>query len=350
MGSIRRAEGGGGNASSSRVWKGAATVLQLEDGFGRQFHYLRLSVTEACNFRCTYCLPNGYRKAAPHDFLSVSEVGRLVRAFQLAGVGKFRLTGGEPTARKDLTALIGAVSEAGARKVALTTNGWSLERRVGEWVAAGLTHLNVSVDSFDKGTFARVTGHDLLASILAGVDRALASELLSVKLNAVLLRSTCAAGFDAFAEFIRDRDTSVRFIELMRTGDNAEFFAAEHLTGAAVRNWLAERGWREIARAPDAGPAVEFEHPEYRGRFGLIAPYGAGFCDNCNRLRVTARGQLRLCLFGRGGVDLRDLLQHDEQALELTERVSVALGAKSAGHRLHAGDPGDTRRLAEVGG
>jgi cyclic pyranopterin phosphate synthase len=325
-------------------------VRHLEDGFGRRFHYLRLSVTEACNYRCTYCLPNGYRKSAPHDFLSVTEIGRLVRAFQAAGVRKVRLTGGEPSARKDLTEIIAAVSRAGAHKVALTTNGWSLSRRIGEWIDAGLTHLNVSVDSLDAESFVRVTGHDDLAVVLEGVERALASDRISVKLNAVLLRETLDQGFSGFADFVRHRPVSARFIELMRTGDNAEFFSAQHVSGAVLRDWLAAEGWRPIERGTDDGPATEFVHPDYAGRFGLIAPYAPGFCDSCNRLRVTARGRLRLCLFGEGGIDLRDLLQNDADSAELNARIADALSGKSAGHRLRAGVSGDTLNLAQIGG
>jgi cyclic pyranopterin phosphate synthase len=324
-------------------------VRVLEDGFGRRFRYLRLSVTEACNFRCTYCLPDGYRKRAPHDFLSVDEIARLVRGFRSAGVAKVRLTGGEPSVRKDLTQIIAAVADSGAAKVALTTNGWSLARRISEWAGAGLTHLNVSVDSLDRGAFARITGHDRLPSVLQGVEAALAHGLMSVKLNAVLLGDT-AGGFDAFADFIRNRPVSVRFIELMRTGDNGAFFRAQHVSGAVLKDWLMARGWRPLARSADDGPATEFSHPDFAGRFGLIAPYAAGFCDGCNRLRVTARGQLRLCLFGEGGVALRDLLQCDADQGALMERIRDALGGKPAAHRLNAGCSGDTRQFAEIGG
>lgn len=325
-------------------------VQHLEDGFGRRFPYLRLSITEACNFRCTYCLPNGYRKSAPHDFLSVDEVSRLLRAFRELGVRKVRLTGGEPSVRRDLKALIAASAETGIEKVALTTNGWRLARDLDDWMQAGLTHLNVSVDSLDRSAFSRVTGHDRLPEVLAGVDAALGSRRLKVKLNAVLLRDTLGEGFDAHAAFLRERRISVRFIELMRTGENAAFFAAQHVSGAVLRDWLCEQGWSPVARGLDDGPATEFSHPDYEGRFGLIAPYAPGFCDSCNRLRVTARGRLRLCLFGEGGVDLRDLLQRDLDREALQARIGDALHIKPAAHRLAAGLSGDTRQLAEVGG
>lgn len=173
---------------------------------------------------------------------------------------------------------------------------------------------------------------------------------LHTKFNAVLLRDTQGKCFEEFADFIRFRPVSVRFIELMRTGDNADYFQAQHVRGSTLSDWLGARGWSAVARAADAGPAIEYEHPDYLGRFGLIAPYASGFCDTCNRLRVTARGKLRLCLFGEGGVDLRDLLQEDRQATALVERISGALSGKARGHDLAKGQYGDTRQLAEVGG
>jgi GTP 3',8-cyclase len=329
----------------------ASDAAALTDRFGRRFRYLRLSVTEACNFRCTYCLPNGYRKQAQHDFLTAAEIGRLAAAFASAGIGKIRLTGGEPTVRKDLTSLIAAVAGApGVSKTALTTNGWSLARKAPEWSAAGLTELNVSLDSLDEDTFRAVTGHARHADILQGIDLALGLSFASVKLNAVLLPQTAGEGFDRFADFLRTRPVAVRFIELMRTADNADFFAANHISGQALRDWLETHGWRTLPRAADGGPAQEYGHPDHLGRFGLIAPYAPGFCDSCNRLRVTARGRLRLCLFGDGGLDLRDLLRHDEDRPELIERVRHALGAKAASHRLAFANPGDARNLAQLGG
>jgi cyclic pyranopterin phosphate synthase len=323
----------------------------LTDGFGRRFHYLRLSLTEACNFRCAYCLPHGYRKDGPTDFLHADEIERLVAAFTELGLRKVRLTGGEATTRKDLSEIIARVAAApGVAKLALTTNGWNLKPNAAAWRAAGLTHLNVSVDTLDPEAFHRLTGHDRLGAVLAGIDAALADGYAAVKLNAVLLRETATSGFADFADFVRERPVAVRFIELMRTGDNVVFFKDQHVSGEVLRTWLDANGWTARPRAFDDGPAVEYEHPDFAGRFGLIAPYAPGFCDNCNRLRVTARGDLRLCLFGEGGLPLRDLLQSDNDKDALIERVTSGLVKKTAGHRLAQDDPGDARHLAQMGG
>lgn len=323
----------------------------VADNFGRRFRYLRLSVTEVCNFRCTYCLPGGYRKSGPMDFLAPEEVERLVRVFAQLGIRKVRLTGGEPTVRKDLAQLIACVSaQTGIDKVALTTNGWNLSRHVDEWVDAGLTNLNVSMDALDREAFHRITGHDRLNDVLSGLERAQALPLNAVKVNAVLLRDGLDEDFSSWTGFVRERAISVRFIELMRTGDNKAFFDAQHVSGQVLRRWLEANGWTPADRGADDGPAVEFSHPDYVGRIGLIAPYAPGFCDGCNRLRVTARGQLRLCLFGQGGRPLRDLLCSDDQSGLLKDRILDALAFKPAAHGLHNSDPGDIRNLAQMGG
>ncbi len=326
-------------------------MARLTDGHGRRFYYLRLSVTEVCNFRCAYCLPDGYQKDAGASFLDLDEVGRVASAFAELGVAKVRLTGGEPTARSDIGRLIERVaSTPGVSKVALTTNGWNLAKHADAWRDAGLTALNVSIDSLDRDRFEKITGHARLDEVVAGVDRALSLDLASVKVNAVLLREHAEAEFRAFADFVRERPVAVRFIELMRTRDNAAYFSDQHLSGQTLKAWLEREGWIPRTRAFDDGPAVEYVHPDHAGRLGLIAPYGPGFCDSCNRLRVTARGKLRLCLFGDGGIELRDLLQADADRDALIERIVAAMGGKAAGHRLAENDPGDTRHLAQLGG
>ncbi|MHA6288148.1 GTP 3',8-cyclase MoaA [Maricaulis sp. CAU 1757] len=321
------------------------------DAFGRRFRYLRLSVTDVCNFRCTYCLPDGFRKTGPMDFLAADEIDRLVRAFARLGFRKVRLTGGEPTVRKDLTQVMASISgQPGIDKLALTTNGWNLARHVDDWVAAGLTHLNVSIDALDRDAFRRITGHDRLNDVLAGVERALVLPLKAVKVNAVLLRDGLDDDFSQWTDFVRERPVSVRFIELMRTGDNKAFFDDQHVSGEVLRAWLQGRGWTAMERGVDDGPAIEFSHPDHAGRIGVIAPYAPGFCDSCNRLRVTARGQLRLCLFGQGGCDLRDLLARDGDTEALAARIVDALTFKPVAHGLHNANPGDIRNLAQTGG
>lgn len=323
----------------------------LVDGFGRAFPYLRLSLTEACNYRCSYCLPDGYQADGRPKFLALDEIERLVRGFAALGMSKLRLTGGEPSLRKDLPSIIAAVSAVpGIRKVAITTNGCLLPRHIRTWREAGLTALNVSLDSLDPARFHAITGHDRFVEVTEGVEIALGLGFDSVKLNAVLLRGLNDDELPAWCEYLRERDVAIRFIELMRTGDNAAYFERHHVRGETLEEQLLAAGWSLRPRAPDAGPAREYAHPDYRGRIGVIAPYSKDFCAGCNRLRVTARGDLRLCLFGDFGIALRPLLQSDADHDALVARIATQLGLKAAGHGLHQGQTGITPHLASIGG
>lgn len=326
-------------------------MAALVDRFGRSFPYLRLSLTEGCNYRCSYCLPDGYQADGRPRFLELDEIRRLVRGFAATGMSKIRLTGGEPTLRKDLLPIVATVASVpGIRRIAITTNGTLLPRHVTAWREAGLTALNVSLDTLDAARFHDITGHDRFAEVTEGVEMALGLGFDSVKLNAVLLRGRNDDELPAWFEYLRGRDVAIRFIELMRTGDNLDFFERHHVRAEVLEQQLVDAGWTLRPRAPDAGPAREYAHPDYRGRVGIIAPYSKDFCAGCNRLRVTARGDLRLCLFGDFGIGLRHLLQTDDDFDALVARISTQLGLKAAGHGLHQGETGLTPHLASIGG
>lgn len=323
---------------------------RLEDAFGRRFPYLRLSITDVCNFRCEYCLPDGY-KGNPRGFLGLDEIRRLVAAFAELGTWKVRLTGGEPTVRKDFSAIAHAVGEVpGIERLAVTTNAYRLAGIADELAAAGLDAVNISLDSLSQRGFERITGDHRLPEVRAGIDACLAAGIDSVKINTVLLKGLNHEELPDFFDFVRARPISLRFIELMRTGGNGEYFQRRHVSGDVVREYLQCHGWTPVTRGPAAGPAAEYGHPDYTGRIGLIAPYAPGFCDSCNRLRVTARGGLRLCLFGNGSHDLRPLLQHDDDREALKAQITGALFGKRVSHFLHQGDYGDTPHLASIGG
>jgi cyclic pyranopterin phosphate synthase len=325
-------------------------MTQLADGFGRRFSYLRLSVTDVCNFRCEYCLPDGYQ-GTPTGFLNLDEIRRLVTAFAELGTWKVRLTGGEPTLRRDFADIVRSVRAIpGVRRLAMTTNAYRLARDAAALKAAGMDAVNVSLDGLDAGHFERITGDGRFEQVMAGVDACLEQGFDAVKINTVLLKGLNDDHLPAFFDFVRERPLSLRFIELMRTGDNGSYFEQRHVSGALVRDRLEATGWQAAARGAADGPAVEYHHPDFRGRIGIIAPYAPGFCDTCNRLRVTARGALRLCLFGTGSGDLRPLLQADDQKEALKSAVIDALYGKRVSHFLHEGDYGDTPHLAMTGG
>lgn len=330
---------------------GKVFMTLLEDGFARRFHYLRLSVTDVCNFRCTYCLPDGYRPDGRKSFLSLDEIRTLTRTFAAMGTHKVRLTGGEPSLRRDLTEIIETVaSTPGIRKVALTTNGYRLRERAAEWRRAGLTSLNVSVDSLDARQFHRITGEDKFAEVMAGIDAALAAGFERVKVNAVLLKGLNDHELDTFLGWIRDNPIELRFIELMQTGEMDERFARHHVSGETIKARLLQSGWLSQLRGQDDGPAQVFCHPQSQGRIGLIMPYAKDFCADCNRLRVSATGKLHLCLFGEQGVDLRDLLADASDEAALIERVRLAVQGKARSHYLQQGLVGNTPHLASIGG
>lgn len=327
-------------------------MFPLADRYGRRFPYLRLSIIPACNFRCTYCLPHGYHAdAKAAAALSLPEITRLLHGFTELGMHKLRITGGEPSVRRDLTDILRtAAAVPGITKLAMTTNGSLLSHRLHEWIDAGLNAINVSVDSLDRAAFARITGHDRLEDILHGVDMALEAGLQSVKLNAVLMRNVNDRDLPAWLDYLRDRRIGVRFIELMQTGDNLPFFRDHHVRAETLETELLALGWQALPRATDAGPAREYHHPDYAGRIGIIAPYSKDFCAGCNRLRVTATGDLRLCLFGEFGIPLRHLLQSDDQLEDLVRAVGGQIGRKEQGHFLHEGRTGITPHLASTGG
>lgn len=328
----------------------AAEARVLQDSWGRQFRYLRLSLTDVCNMRCTYCLPDGYQRSHNESFLNADEVQQLVSSFAALGTRKIRLTGGEPSLRKDLPQIIERCKTTpGIEKVAVTSNGLKLARHLADWKAAGLDQLNVSVDSLSADSFALITGHNRLQQILSDLDQALADDWV-IKVNAVLLRQQNDRELPAFLDWLRDRPLTLRFIELMRTHDNVDYYQRHHLRGELWMQQLMQQGWQELPRAEEAGPAREFQHPNYAGRIGFILPYAPSFCASCNRLRVSARGDLHLCLFTEQGHSLRDLLQSPEQLPELQQRLQQLLQLKTEQHPLLLEQSGGNRHFAAIGG
>ena len=321
----------------------------LEDSFGRQFHYLRLSVTEACNFRCQYCLPDGYDGPSSDEFMSLTEIDTLLKAFATLGTSKVRLTGGEPTLRRDFLDILTLTAETpGIQRVAMTTHGGRMEKFASQWKEAGLHQVNVSIDSLDPRQFAAITGQDKLKAVLRGLDAAIEAGL-DVKVNSVLLNDFSDKRLHRFLEWLKTMPVTLRFIELMETGDLSQFFANQHQSGSPLKTSLLEMGWQPLLRRKDAGPAQEFYHPDYVGKIGLIMPYSKDFCKTCNRLRVSAPGKLHLCLFSENGIDMRDLLRAGDVD-QVVHFLREVLGQKHETHYLHEGKTGATKHLAMLGG
>ncbi|RLV60737.1 GTP 3',8-cyclase MoaA [Parashewanella curva] len=326
-------------------------MSQLVDDFGRKYSYLRLSVTDVCNFKCSYCLPDGYKPEGKPSFLRLDEIQRLLRAFASVGTQKVRITGGEPTLRKDFTDIIRAANDTkGIKTIATTTNGYRLETHAKEWFDAGLRRINVSMDSLDPRQFQQITGENKFHQVMRGIDAALEAGFKRIKINAVLLKGLNDNDLPKFLSWLKTRPIDVRFIELMETGLGRDYFQEHHLSGNTIKAKLLAQGWfHQLPQATD-GPAINFCHPDHQGRIGLIMPYSKDFCSTCNRLRVSATGKLHLCLFTEAGVVLRDLLQDDNQQQELIERLHQQLHQKKATHDLHHGITGITKHLASIGG
>ena len=324
----------------------------LVDAFQRAYYYLRLSITDQCNFRCNYCLPNGYQpEANKPSFLTLSEIVRVAEAFSAMGTEKIRLTGGEPTLRKDFITIAENVANvSGIRQLALTTNGYRMAKDVDAWQRAGITSINVSVDSLDPKMFHQITGINKFDEVMRGIERAFEIGYKKVKVNSVLMKNLNDHEFNQFLAWVKNRPIQMRFIELMQTGEMDTFFHHHHLSGEILVKKLLEQGWQLQQKAITDGPAKVFKHPDYMGEIGLIMPYEKNFCASCNRLRVSAKGKLHLCLFGEEGIELRDLLRSDDQQSILQARIFSALQGKREHHYLHHGDTGIRQHLASIGG
>ena len=330
-------------------------MIQLKDSFGRTFPYIRLSITDVCNFKCGYCLPNGYKidRSDNRKFLSLNEIRRLAKALSELGVNKIRLTGGEPTVRKDFFDIVKTIKEnSGIKKTVITTNGYHLDKIAQKLKDFGLDGVNISIDSLNREIFKRVTSHDRLDEILRGIEILQSLNFQNIKINAVLLKgiNDDEKDFNEWSNFIEKNKIDFRYIELMQTGDNLDYFKKYHVPAAKFTNYLIKNNWITQTFGRDAGPAKNYINPKFKGKFGIIAPYSKDFCKSCNRLRITAKGDLRLCLFGNTGINLRHLMQKDEQLEELKDLILKQLNYKKKSHYLELGDTGLTKNLSTTGG
>jgi len=326
----------------------------LQDNFGRKFPYIRMSITDVCNFKCGYCLPNGYQvdKSDNRKFLHLDEIRRLAIVFSKLGVSKIRITGGEPTVRKDFFEIIKILKDVGIKKVTITTNGYHLDKKAQMLVDSGLNGINISMDSLDRKTFKSITGHDRLPEILKGIQILQDLNFENIKVNAVLLNNINASekDFNSWGKFIKTNKVDFRFIELMQTGDNLDYFRKYHISSKIFKEYLNKNNWIYQTLGKDAGPSINYINPDYKGKFGIIAPYSKDFCKSCNRLRITSRGDLRLCLFGNTGISIRHLLQKDDQIEELQDLILGQMKFKKESHYLELGETGLTKNLSTTGG
>ena len=323
------------------------------DAYGRNIHYLRLSVTDLCNLRCRYCMPDGVPKLAHEDILTYEEFLRLAALFAQCGIDTVRITGGEPLVRRGVEQLTaGLKAIPGIRRVALTTNGVLLAQKLPALLAAGLDSVNISLDTLHPETFRRITGKDELAAVQNGIRAALASGI-PVKLNCVPQAGVNEGELEQLAALAQNNALQVRFIEMMPIGYGA---AMPCISGPELRARFARR-WPELAPLSTAqehalgdGPAVYYTVPGWQGSIGFIAAVHGKFCASCNRVRLTSQGFLRPCLASETGCDLRALLRSGADDAQLLAAIRETIWAKPREHHFNDSSMPATRGMYRIGG
>ena len=323
------------------------------DSKGRNIHYLRLSVTDLCNLRCRYCMPDGVDKLEREDILTYEEFLRLAALFARCGVDTVRVTGGEPLVRKGVEQLVkGLKAIPGIRKVTMTTNAVLLEQQLPALLEAGLDSVNISLDTLDPALFAKITARDEFAAVQAGIHAALESGIL-VKLNCVPQVGVNEGELEALAALAQDKPLQVRFIEMMPIGYGA---AMPCISGPELLARFRRR-WPELALLPGAacaalgdGPAVYYTVPGWKGDIGFIAAVHGKFCASCNRVRLTSQGFLRPCLASETGCDLRTLLRGGAADEELLQAIRETIWSKPREHHFGDNSMPATRGMYRIGG
>jgi cyclic pyranopterin phosphate synthase len=313
------------------------TTSTLVDSFGRSHNNLRISVTDRCNLRCTYCMPEEVVFRDKSELLSFEEIAHFVRVAAPLGIDKIRLTGGEPLMRRDLHKLVAMlVPIPGIRDIGATTNGILLKDHADELFAAGLRRLNVSLDTLDPGRFRELTRRDGVEKVIDGLFAAKRAGFHPIKINAVSIRGFTELDAVPLAQFAREHGFEMRFIEYMPIG--ADLWEREKVYFAHEILEQLENAFGPILPAPDydpRAPAMDFVYGDGGGRFGIIASISRPFCKSCNRIRLTAEGKLRNCLFALDEVDVKPLLRERHDDPRLAELIRQNVAEKWEGHEIN---------------
>ncbi len=327
----------------------------LRDSWGREIKSVRVSVTDKCNFRCTYCMPaEGLQWLGRSEILSFEEIERLVRLLAGLGVEEVRLTGGEPLVRRDLPLLVTMLADIdGITDLSLTTNGVLLDRLATPLVDAGLRRINVSLDTLNHVRFAEITRRDALDAVLRGLAEAeLHAELRPIKVNCVAVKGFTETEVPALAELARRKPYVVRFIEFMPLDADEAWREDDVLTGGEIRD-IIEAHYGPLVELPAkaSSTARRFRFADGKGEVGFVNPVSEPFCSSCDRIRLTADGQLRTCLFSRREWDLKQPLRDGATDADLIELIRFAVRHKELKHRIN--DPGfvrASRSMSQIGG
>jgi cyclic pyranopterin phosphate synthase len=343
----------GANLARSPGPSGPASGF-LVDGWGREIKSLRVSVTDRCNFRCHYCMPaEGLPWLERSELLTFEEIERILRLMVTIGVDEVRLTGGEPLVRREFPRLVAMLSAIeGIKDLSLTTNGYLLERDAQALVEAGIDRVNVSIDSLQRDRFFQITRRDSLPQVLRGLDKlAEYPEVQPIKVNAVAIRGFTEEEAIPLAEFARSTAFQVRFIEFMPLDGDHSWTADSVLTGEELRQIIhAVHPLEELPREPSATARV-YRFVDGKGEIGFINPISEPFCSDCNRIRLTAEGKLRTCLFSLHETDLREPLRAGARDAELEQIIRDAVWRKELKHRVgERGFRQPPRTMSAIGG
>lgn len=323
---------------------------QLRDGFGRQVDYLRVSVNDRCDLRCTYCMPPGFRDfAARSDWLSFDEIERLAGVFARLGVSRLRITGGEPLLRRDLPELAARLGRLpGIADLSLSTNGTLLERHAAALRRAGVSRLNVSLDTLDPERMRAISGRDVLSEVLSGLAAAREQRFAPIKINMVPIAGANEDEVDAMAEFCMDNGFVLRLVELMPVGSAARDLRPASLE--PIRARLRQRYRLVDGVVPGGGPARYLVSADGRFSVGFITPISQHFCETCNRVRLTVDGVLHLCLGEESRVDLRAVLRGGGSDEDVATALIRAVRDKPQGHDFGSPSKRIVRIMASTGG
>jgi GTP 3',8-cyclase len=333
----------------------AAGQGALVDSFNRRVTYLRLSITDRCDLRCTYCMPERMTFLPRKDVLSFEELDELVTAFSSFGVDKLRITGGEPLVRKDVMDLMARFARHlghGLRELTLTTNGTLLSKYAGELASIGVRRINISLDTLKRDLFEKISRRDSLNDVLRGVDAALAAGL-KVKINTVALADINEGEIPDLIRFAHDRGADITLIETMPMGEAETDRVEDYLPLTKVRADLSERFTLTDIDHRTGGPARYVRVEETGGRLGFITPLTHNFCESCNRVRITCTGRLYTCLGREEGADLREAMRSDRSGEKLRAAILGAIERKPKGHDFDAArlsTPASPRTMSHTGG
>ncbi len=330
------------------------TRALLADQFNRPITYLRISVTDKCNLRCIYCMPErGLPWLPKSDILSYEEIAQVVAAGASAGVRSVRLSGGEPLIRKHLHQLVAQIARTpGIEDISLSTNGLLLEEQLDDLVAAGLGRVNVSLDTLSTDRFVDLARRPGLDRVLAGIDAAIRAGLTPLKINCVVMRGKNDDEIAAFAEWTKHRPVYVRFIEVMPVHENLEVQHEAYMSSDEILERVRAIGDLQPSNGPGGnGPARYYAFPGAPGAVGVISPLSHDYCERCNRVRLTADGRLRLCLFGDYEIDLRAPLREGASREDIVDILRASMLIKPERHHLRLGEASSRMRaFSEIGG